>query len=222
MKNRLEEFSKRSSLNDIKFPKKSREQVNQRITKIKRKNIFSSWNRKILSAATLLLLLAFPAYITYDAFKVEAPGQQGSTLESNQNPNAQAVTPDKPPVTKLENQYKSVLIQPISDQRNVLKFDTKQQLIKAFTEVMSHDLAAENADAFYRENSEGLFLESRGGPITLNAAPDYNLAKIKDREYKVTQEKSGEYTGNARLSITYIYHDGKWIIQDRNLKPLND
>ncbi|WP_164667319.1 hypothetical protein [Virgibacillus doumboii] len=209
MNKRLDELSKKSTLNRIKFSEESRNQVMQRISKKNRKRSISIWNKRILSAVTLMFLLLIPVYIAFQS-TVEAP---------NQTADSQKVTPEKPPLENLENSYENLIMQD-PEQLRVVNYDSKQELIKAFSEIMSHDLAVQKVDRFFRETDEELFKNESDGPVTVNFDNAYEITKISDKKYRLTQTQESELTGKIRLTITYQYQDDKWIIQDRTVESL--
>ncbi|MFB4169418.1 hypothetical protein [Virgibacillus sp. JSM 102003] len=222
MKERLNEFSKKSSLNNIEFSEESREQVMQHISKKNKVNVFSMWNKRILSAATLLLLLMVPAYITFNSLQDNATDSNEDLSGPSEDPKVQTVEPEKPPLEDLENQYESMIKQEYNEQLEVVKYDTKQELIDAFTKIMSQDLAVQSADQFFRVNNGELFVNESGGPALIDFDTEYNLTKISDKEYELTQTQESQLRGNIRLTVTYQYQEGGWIIADRNVESLDN
>lgn len=220
MKERLNEFSKNSTLNNIEFSEESREQVMQHISKKNKGNVFSMWNKRILSAATLLLLLMVPAYITFNSLQDNATDSNENFSGPSEAPEVQSVEPEKPPLEDLENQYESMIMQE-KEQLEVVKYDTKQELIDAFTEIMSQDLAVKSVDQFFRVNNGELLVSESGGPDLIELDKEYNLTKNSDKEYELTQTQESEITGNIRLTVTYQYKEGGWIIADRNAESLD-
>ncbi|WP_174615094.1 hypothetical protein [Virgibacillus ihumii] len=210
MKNRLDEFSKKSTLNRIDFSNKSRNQVMERISTLNRKSLFSIWSIRILGTAALLLLFLIPVYIAFQS-TVEAPDQTAKI---------QKITPTKPPVEDLESQYNN-LIKPDSTQSQVVNYNSKQELIETFTDIMSRDLAVQMADQFFRKTDEGWKLIATDGPATVHFDAAYDLTKINAKKYSLTQTQETQLTGKIRLSITYQYQNNKWIIQNRTIENLN-
>ncbi|SEQ90573.1 hypothetical protein SAMN05216232_3650 [Virgibacillus subterraneus] len=221
MKERLNEFSKKSTLNNIDFSEESREQVMQQISKKSKVNVFSMWNKRILSAATLLLLLMVPAYITFNSLQDDATDPNENLSGPSEDSEVQTVEPEKPPLEDLDNQYESMVVQEYNEQLEVVNYDTKQELTDAFTEIMSQDLAIQSADQFFRVNNGELFVSESGGPALIDFDTEYNLTKISDKEYELTQTQESEFTGNIRLTVTYQYQEGDWIIADRNAESLD-
>ncbi len=220
MKERLNEFSKKSSLNNIEFSDESREQVMQHISKKNKGSVFSMWNKRILSAATLLLLLMVPAYITFNSLQDNATDSNENLSGPSEDPKIQTVEPDRPPLEDLENQYESMIMQE-EEQLEVVNYDTKQELIDVFTKIMSLDLAVESADQFFRVSDGELFVSESGGPPLIDFDTEYNLTKNSDKEYDLTQTQENELTGNIRLTVTYQYQEGAWIIANRNVESLD-
>ncbi|MBP1949683.1 hypothetical protein [Virgibacillus litoralis] len=222
MKERLNEFSKKSSLNNIEFSEESREQVMERISKKSKVSVFSMWNKRILSAATLLLLLMVPTYITFNSLQDDATDPNENLSGPSENPKVQSVEPEKPPLEDLENQYESMLMQEYNEELEVVNYDTKQELIDAFTKIMSQDVAVQSADQFFRVNNGELFVSESGEPSLIDFDTEYNLTKNSDKEYELTQTQESELTGNIHLTVTYQYQEGDWIIAARNVESLDN
>ncbi|MGP4108532.1 hypothetical protein [Virgibacillus sp. L01] len=222
MMERLNEFSKKSSLNNIEFSDESREQVMQHISKKNKGSVFSMWNKRILSVATLLLLLMIPAYITFNSLQDNATDSNENLSGPSENPKVQTVEPEKPPLEDLENQYESMIMQEYNEQEEVVNYDTKQELIDAFTKIMSQDLAVESADQFFRVRDGELFVSESEGPPLINFDTEYNLTKNNDKEYELAQKQESQLRGNIRLTVTYKYQEDGWIIADRNVESLDN
>src|SRR5699024_7838954 len=160
MKDRLNDFSKKSTLNDIQFSEKSRQQVMQRISAINKKRRCAGWGKTTLSAAALIILLMIPGYFVIDSLQNQtSTPEENLAVEKDQavTEEASEITPETPPVEELEKRYRD-LVDPEIDGLEVVNYNSKDELINTFTEVMSQNLAEQTADDFFREADGDLYV----------------------------------------------------------------
>ncbi|ALX48877.1 hypothetical protein [Lentibacillus amyloliquefaciens] len=221
MKERLKDFSKKSTVNHIEFSKKSRQQVMQRISGINKKSRYASWGKRALSATALIMLLIIPGYFVIDSLQNQTSNPDENVPDVEKNPPVNdeepEITPETPPVEELENRYRDMVINQEIDGLEVVNYDSMNELVNAFTEVMSQSLAEQTADDYFREDDGNLYVNESGGPAFLNAESDYDLTEISNTQYELAQTTKTEQSGQFRINITYQYQDDRWIIQERKV-----
>lgn len=127
-------------------------------------------------------------------------------------------------VEELETEFQNRLYKEIDvdeQTRKVIKFASKAQWIEHMAEIIDKKLAQEFAEDFYNEKNGELYLISRGGPVLLTLDQPYELSKTNDTRVEVFQKGENMLHGKYEITITYVYREHQWIIQDREVKYLN-
>lgn len=219
MKDRLNDFSKKSTLNDIQFSEKSRQQVMQRISAINKKRRYAGWGKTTLSAAALIILLMIPGYFVIDSLQNQtSTPEENLAVEKDQavTEEASEITPETPPVEELEKRYRD-LVDPEIDGLEVVNYNSKDELINTFTEVMSQNLAEQTADDFFREADGDLYVSESDKPVYFSTENDYDLTKNCDTQFELAQTVENQLSGRYRINITYQYQDDHWTIRERKV-----
>lgn len=76
-------------------------------------------------------------------------------------------------------------------------------------------LADHYVDTFFEEEDGKLIKIARDGPVRLLRDKEYNLEKINEDHYKLTQYNENNMRGEYTLTIHYKYEAGKWVFADR-------
>ena len=119
----------------------------------------------------------------------------------------------------LEEEFENRLFQETEEDSFVVKnYDSKEELIEYFSEIMDSNLAETYVDDYYEYVDGELALPPRDGPVMIIEDRDYSLEMIHRRAYKLTQETETELHGKYTLRITYHYENGRWIIKDRDVE----
>lgn len=121
----------------------------------------------------------------------------------------------KPPVKELEYRLKELTTLETNENFKVKKYDSKDRLEEEFKSIMVWPLAEYYLDHYFEEKNNNVYIIPTEGPTKINFQNDYNLEKLSDHHYKVTQHGSNQLRGDYTLTIHYKYEAGKWVMADR-------
>lgn len=125
------------------------------------------------------------------------------------------------PLEELTNKFEKGIYQEVDPETGRVKnFATKEQWVSHMSEFMDRDLALSYADEFFYEEEGELFLLSRSGPAILQLDKPYEIKKIDDKKVQVIQTNEDTMQGKYKITITYEYRDGHWIIQNHEYNDL--
>ncbi len=125
------------------------------------------------------------------------------------------------PVAQLRLEFETRLYQDADEATSkVDKFNSKAAWIEYMSEIADLALAQAYADEFFLEKDGGLYIVPRDGPAMLLLDQPYELKNIGEHQAQVTQTAEDIMYGKYKLTITYEYRDGHWIIQDRDFISL--
>ncbi|WP_349407403.1 D-alanyl-D-alanine carboxypeptidase family protein [Pseudalkalibacillus sp. SCS-8] len=127
-----------------------------------------------------------------------------------------------PDVAMLEADLRDKLIQETNENDNVERFDTKDALSVYLEDILVKSLADTYVERFYKENGQGLFLQQKESLVWLDTNESYQTENLSERKYKIVQSSENELLGEYELTITYIYDNETWKIQERNLQSEKD
>ncbi|UOQ42847.1 LPXTG cell wall anchor domain-containing protein [Halobacillus salinarum] len=119
----------------------------------------------------------------------------------------------EPPVTDLEQKFKDLVKLEYGDHYQVKKYDSIERIEEEFKSIMVWPLADYYVDKIFYEKERKLYLRAIDGPFLhdIDRSKDYQLEKINDGHYKLTQEQDSGVT----LTIDYSYEAGKWVFSNR-------
>lgn len=115
-------------------------------------------------------------------------------------------------VLQTYNEAFQNVIENAAEDGEVTAFDSPEELQEEFSTIMSEDLAAKMADAYFEENEEGsIYIVASEEPVWFDEEETYELEKAEDNLYEVEQEQT-----DNMLSVTYsiFWNEEKWIVSD--------
>ncbi|ARI76945.1 hypothetical protein [Halobacillus mangrovi] len=123
----------------------------------------------------------------------------------------------KPPVKELEQKFHNLIFQEIEEDQEinkVKKYDSKAALKEDLLEIMTSPLADSYLEQYFEEKDGDLYIIPQDGPQQLSFNHDYELEKVNDSYYRVTQPANDKlYTG--RIEVEYRYEAGGWVFANR-------
>ena len=130
----------------------------------------------------------------------------------------------QPDVEQILSNYKNNFLEVVEnarEDRTLEDFQSKQDVIDHFTEIMSLELAQWYVDMYIREKDGELILESMDGPIWFEKDEPYELLKINENNYKVIQQPNNELLGEAKTVFHLLFDGEKWIVNELDTVEAN-
>ncbi|WP_101845615.1 LPXTG cell wall anchor domain-containing protein [Halobacillus sp. Marseille-P3879] len=121
----------------------------------------------------------------------------------------------EPPVEELEQQFNDLMNLETNDDGEVVNYDSKDRLEEEFKSIMVAPLADDYLDTYFYEENDKLYIEEMDGPYQLQTDQNYDLEKVSDSQYTLTQEGENQLRGEYTLTSDYSYEAGKWVFADR-------
>lgn len=211
--------------------------------KMKKRNNLKKAMVGIVSAAVLLLVITlFVNEIQFNTSNESADtpppneetmnqGENNQTEnennESNENDenaenaeNAEEVkTIEEPDAEQVMTDYKDTFLG-VQEHANentdgqLTDFNSMEELISHFKNIMSDDLANWYAEAYFREEDGSVYLLPQDGPTWLKENEPYDVEKVNDEKYKVIQERNNELIGHRNMIYILSYTGGNWIVEE--------
>lgn len=190
---------------------------------------------RIIISFTVFFLLLLSACSpveekTEQADRIENTENQEQQPEKEQNNDKQkddqneTDTVSAPNGEKVLRDYKQTfmtIVDNTTDRGEVVNYESKDQLIDHFKEIMSAELANWYADTYFKEESNRLFIIPKDAPTWLKEDQPFEQTKIGDEKYQVIQERNNEMLGHVKMIYTLTFKAEKWIITDIKMEDLN-
>ncbi|MBH0231154.1 LPXTG cell wall anchor domain-containing protein [Halobacillus yeomjeoni] len=122
----------------------------------------------------------------------------------------------EPPVKDLEQQFKNVLMVETEEDGEVTKYDSMDEVEQELDAFMTKPLMDHYSEMYFMEENDKLYKKSLGYPIFVETDKDYELEKVSENKYKLTQEGSSQTHGDYTFEVTYSYEAGKWVFSKRS------
>lgn len=120
-------------------------------------------------------------------------------------------------VKNLLRQYKQYFHQILDDKDKdgiLDSYDTKVEVIEYFKEVMSEKWAETLTEGYIKEKEGGLYVIPKDSPIWLEMDTPFQLKKMSDTYYRVTQDRSNQLRGNIEVKIDIKFKDSNWVVDE--------
>ncbi|MBP2076429.1 hypothetical protein [Oceanobacillus polygoni] len=154
---------------------------------------------------------------TIDVEHVNADNQQKViTSQMKENPVRQhesALTHED--VVALTNTFMDILVQDVDNDYKVIQFQRKAELLHAFEQVATKDVAKDFVDFYYMEESDGMYILPTETPPWFIEENDYDMITIDASTVKVMQENTTDLYGDYKVEFEFTYDNG-WRITDIN------
>jgi hypothetical protein len=122
----------------------------------------------------------------------------------------------KPPVKELEQQFYNFFTLETTENGQVKKYDSLARLEEEMKSIMVWPMADDYLESFFYEENDKLYLRAMDGPVKLDTDMEYQMEKVDDKHYTVTQDRKGAQYGKYTVKIDYSYEAGKWVFEDRS------
>ncbi|WP_270180917.1 hypothetical protein [Alkalihalobacillus sp. CinArs1] len=124
----------------------------------------------------------------------------------------------EPPVKEIEEKFLGFYNNLNADPEThvVNNYHSMEEMEKVFAQIMVPGLAEAYVSEFFKEEDGKLLHRPQDGPSSIEFNSHYDLQKVNNNHYKLSQKLTGELHGGQTLTIDYIYQSGKWIFGNRN------
>lgn len=120
-------------------------------------------------------------------------------------------------IIDVTNRFRELLIQDIDEHYRVTDFNTKEDLLNAFTEVTTKELASNYVDYYYIEQEEALYILPTEAPPGFIPGNDYNMIQLSETEFVIQQTNFSYIYGEYTLEINFTY-EADWKITNMQVK----
>jgi hypothetical protein len=159
--------------------------------------------------------------------QAEGESEQGNQTNTEDEANSSAEGEEgidekiqEPDVEGLAAAFENYLMQDTDENQKVTNYENKKELIHSFSGIAAPEVAQTYIDDYYEEREDGLYLVAKDSPTWFQENEPYNMEKIDDKHYKVTQEGENEMAGSYRLTLHFEYQSGAWLMTERNIEKL--
>lgn len=222
MKNDLKDFHYKSSITQIQFSEDKKSETLQKIVnkeKNKPKNTF--FFKKVLSFATLSILMVMIALFSYQSLHLQKGADQDKPqqIPNEQSEEEQDNDQEKKEKSALRSEKaKTILTQfyrditPELDQENIEKrYQSKSEAINVVKNSTSKQVARKFVDQFYEEKDGVLKPRTFHGIKKFNLE-EMTLEKTNKNQYVIEQQRSNELNGTYVILAKFEWINHSWII----------
>lgn len=118
---------------------------------------------------------------------------------------------------KLEQEFKSIVLQDTDSNQKVINYNNKMNLINKLSKVMKKDLAKKYINNYFKENDNNLYLIPKDSPTWLIENKKIYIKQLNEKNYKAIQYNKNSLIGDYELVINYKLINDKWIIENREV-----
>ncbi|MBR3121041.1 hypothetical protein [Oceanobacillus profundus] len=118
-------------------------------------------------------------------------------------------------VVSLTNTFMDILVQDVDNDYRVIGFQTKDELLGAFEQVTTKEVAQDYVEFYYLEESDGMYILPTETPPWFIEENDYDMIPVDASTVKVIQENTTELYGDYKVEFEFTYDNG-WKITDVN------
>lgn len=117
-------------------------------------------------------------------------------------------------ILRLTEGFMETLVQDINnDTYQVLNYHTKDELLKAFEFITTHDIAKQFIDAYYVEGESGLYIIPTSTPPWFEGENDYDVIQLNESKVNVTQFIESDFYGAYQIELEFTF-EKEWKITD--------
>ncbi|TLS39019.1 hypothetical protein [Pseudalkalibacillus caeni] len=131
---------------------------------------------------------------------------------------AKAFSVEKPDVEKVTSEFKNEVVQEIDNNYKVINYSNKDELVEHLEQWSSNKLATEIVDVYYQEQNGKLYVVPTELFPWITEDKPYELIKEGTYTYTVKQTNQTDLYGKYTILIQLKYTDGKWKIDNFNIK----
>ncbi|WP_121614855.1 hypothetical protein [Virgibacillus halodenitrificans] len=116
-------------------------------------------------------------------------------------------------ITDITSRFIEILIQKADENYKVKKYQTKTDLLHAFEEVTTNDVAQPYVDFYYEEKNDGLYILPTETPAWFVEENAYDIIQMEGNKVKVIQENNSPLHGKYHIEIEFTFQK-EWKITD--------
>ncbi|WLR60915.1 hypothetical protein [Guptibacillus hwajinpoensis] len=139
-----------------------------------------------------------------------------SSLENKAEAKTDSI--EKPDVENLSNELINHIIQDTDEEGKVKQFQTIAGVEQDLQKITSKELASEIADVYFTEREGDLYLVPTELFPWVNTDESYELKKLNEFEYELTQSNESDLYGSYTIKIHFVYENNHWIIKNFEIK----
>ncbi|SET33177.1 hypothetical protein SAMN05216389_10918 [Oceanobacillus limi] len=117
-------------------------------------------------------------------------------------------------ILQLTDEFMNLLVQEIDEDYQVRNFDTKEELLEAFEEVTTHEVAYDFVDFYYTEELGKLYIIPTETPPWFMEENDYDVIQLNQEGVKVIQENDSVLYGEYTIELVFTKVNGSWKITE--------
>ncbi|WP_335871628.1 M15 family metallopeptidase [Bacillus sp. 2205SS5-2] len=143
------------------------------------------------------------------------PTEQEPVEEENKEPlvkEQEPETPAEPPVNELVTSFYESIIQETDEQYVVKKFSSKTELVQYLVQYAKKGFAQSLVDTYYKEENGKLKLVPQEAIPHIDPTLPFQLNKINETEYQVTQDQQDELFGSYTIEASFEVDGDHWVI----------
>src|SRR5699024_10586467 len=115
-------------------------------------------------------------------------------------------------IVDLTDTFMELLVQEIDDHYRVVRFETIEELMDAFTPYITKEAVQPYIDFYYEEKEDGLYLLPTETPPWFENEVEYDKETLDNGNVRVTQHNENALYGKYTIMIDFEYNDGTWKI----------
>ncbi len=139
-------------------------------------------------------------------------GKDKETSEEDENKSSLTNEEAKEVAVQAETSFQEIVNSTEGDSFKIQGYETKEDIVKELTKVMSQNLAQSLTDAYFVMRDETLYLEPKGGPLWFEKDVDFELKHPAEKEYVIIQEQNSDMSGNVVMHYTLTYNGDNWVL----------
>ncbi|MCR2823539.1 hypothetical protein [Lederbergia panacisoli] len=190
--------------------------------------------RKILAGiagAVAFSLLLFFTFIFIDGNHFlnnenSKPGDvQNPPVKENpqkQNTNEFNAKKAKEIMIQYKQSFASLVNEADENNGQITSFNTKEEIQKHFSSIMTDEFAASLVDSYFNEIDGKVFIIAIEGPAWLSVEEDFSVQKMEIDHFTITQEQNNILLGHVLLTYHFQLIDGNWLISKVEKKNLDE
>lgn len=120
-------------------------------------------------------------------------------------------------VVENTGRFMDMIVQDIDESYRVVNFDTKQELLEAFTEVAHKEVAQPYVDFYFTEREEGLYILPTETPPWFIPENDYDMIELDKTNYIIKQTNDSYIYGEYTIEFKFTY-ETDWKITEIAVK----
>ncbi|MBU8908666.1 hypothetical protein [Desertibacillus haloalkaliphilus] len=132
---------------------------------------------------------------------------------------------DEPTAIEVMQRYKQTfegLLDDADSSGLLASFDSREEVISYFSEVMSLELAEQLADSYIREDDSDLYIVATESPIWLDPEEEFTIEQVNDGHYRIIQEHQSELIGHVEMAFHARWENNSWKVYDIESTELSE